>query len=61
MEPTPSDSAARQALHSVAEVFAATGGVLFELPHQTESVFHVTAALDQPGSGLQEFTATFLS
>lgn len=58
MEPTPSDSAARQALRSVAEVFAATGAVLFELPHQAESVFHVTAALHLPGPCLQGLTVS---
>lgn len=58
MEQTPSDSAARQALRSVADVFAASGGVLFELPHPTDSAFQITAALDQSTSRLQDLTVS---
>lgn len=56
MEPTPSDSAARQALRSVADLFASSGGVLFELPHPAELTFQVTATLDRPASDVLAVT-----
>lgn len=56
MEPPPSDSAGQLALRSVAEVFAASGGVLFELPHAGESGFQVMAALEPSTTVLSGLT-----
>lgn len=45
MEPSPSDAAAERALGAIGEVFAASGGVLFEIPPSGEARFEITARL----------------